>query len=220
MATNPFFNHYQAKNEQLLIDNLVVESIQTMGLDVQYIQRTQDNIDYLYKEDSSNYFEKFKTIEMYPLFVDGLDGEEMMSIFGNEFKKTATFIVSKSRFKEEFDDDFLSDQYRLTKPREGDLIYMPITKTIFEINYVNNESPYFEKGKQYVYELKVETFEYSYEDIDSRDSEEPNIEDILDQMTIDPYIWDKDDEFGDNDELELDKDSHLTFDPENPFGIK
>jgi|SRR5699024_1609249 len=220
MATNPFFNHYRAENEQDLINRLVTESIQVMGIDVQYIQRTQDNVDYLYNEDPSNYFEKFKTIEMYPLFVDGLDGDELMTIFGNEFKKTATFVVSKSRFTEEFDDQFLSHEHRLTKPREGDLIYMPVTKTIFEINYVNNESPYFEKGKQYVYELKVETFEYSYEDIDARDSDVPDMDEILDQMTIDPYVWDKDDEFGDNEELALDKDSNVMFDPENPFGIK
>lgn len=208
MTVNQYFYHYDATNEQDLINDLVIESIQAQGLDVSYIPRTQDNIDYLYNEDPTNVFTSFDTIEMWPASVEGFDGEQMMSIFGDEFKKSATFIVSRSRFKEVFP-EFL-------RPREGDLIFMPITNAVLEIKFVEHESPFFEKGKQYVYELKLEAFEFSYEEIETGDIE---LDSILDEMDI----TDQDtttEEFGDNTEIDDDSGDDISFSPSNPFGTR
>lgn len=207
MTTNPYFTHYTAANEQNLIDELVIESIQTQGLDVAYISREQVDVDYLYNEDPTNIFSTYQTIEMFPVFVDGFDGDQLMSVFGDEFKKSGTFVVSKTRFKEMFP--------TFVRPREGDLIVMPITNAVLEIKFVEHESPFFEKGKQYVYELKTQAFEYSYEDIQQT---EPNIDDILDQMKIDDPENEYED-FGQNEELDVDTDDDIEFDPKNPFGI-
>jgi hypothetical protein len=208
MTTNRFFNHYYAANEQDLIDDLIVESIQMQGLDIKYIPRTQDNIDYLYNEDPSNTFDSLTTIEMYPVSVEGFDGEQMMTIFGDEFKKSATFVVSRSRFKTEFP--------TFTRPYEGDLIFMPITNTVFEIKYVNLESPFFEKGKQYVYELKVEAFEYSHENVVTG---YPDVDNILDTMNVENQDVSVED-FGQNDDIDDDADDDIVFDPLNPWGIR
>ena len=205
---NQYFYHYDATNEQDLINDLVVESIQAQGLDVAYIPRTQDNIDYLYNEDPTNVFTSFGTIEMWPASVEGFDGEQLMSIFGDEFKKSATFIVSRSRFKEVFP-EFL-------RPREGDLIFMPITNAVLEIRFVEHESPFFEKGKQYVYELKLEAFEFSYEEIETGDNE---LDTILDEMDV----LDQDtttEEYGDNTDIDTDTGDDINFDPSNPFGTR
>lgn len=209
MPTNPYFQHYTATNEQNLIEDLVIESIETQGLDVAYIQRTQDNIDYLYNEDPTNVFTTFDTIEMYPAFVEGFDGDELMTMFGDEFKKSATFIVSKKRFAEVFPS--------LTRPREGDLIFMPITNAVLELKFVDHESPFFEKGKQYVYEIKVEAFEFSYEQIETGD---PDIDDVLGDMdsVLDPET--QTEEYGQNDDIENDTSSNISFDPNNPFGAR
>lgn len=208
MATNPYLNHYNATNEQDLIESMVVEAIQFKGLDVAYIPRTQDNIDYLYNEDTSNVFTSFETIEMYPAFVEGFDGEQLMTVFGDEFKKSATFVVSKKRFGEVFPS--------FTRPREGDLIFMPITNAVLEIKYVDHESPFFEKGKQYVFELKTEAFEYSYEQVETGD---PDIDDILSQMNIDDSITDPE-EYSNNDDIDTDERSDIEYDPSNPFGLR
>lgn len=209
MATNQYFQHYAATNEQDLIESLIVESIQTTGLDVTYIEREQLNVDYLYNEDPTNAFNSSTVIEMYPASVDGFDGDgEMFTSFGIDIKKTATFIVSKKRFGEELP--------LLTRPREGDLIYMPVTNTLLEVKFVNNESPFFEKGKQYVYELKLETFEYSYEEIQTNDFD---IDAELDNMfNTQPDVIVED--YGDNDDLESDPAQDIVFDPSNPFGVR
>ncbi len=209
MATNQYFQHYTASNEQDLIDSLVVESIQTTGLDVTYIEREQLNIDYLYNEDPTNAFNSSTVIEMYPASVDGFDGDgEMFSSFGIDIKKTATFIVSKKRFGEELP--------LLARPREGDLIYMPVTNTLLEIKFVNNESPFFEKGKQYVYELKLETFDYSYEEIQTDDFDIDAELDSMFNTQPDTVV----EEYGDNDELDSDPAQDIIFDPTNPFGVR
>lgn len=207
--TSPHFNHYFAQNEQTLIQDLVDESIYQRGLEVLYIPRSQDNVDYLYNEDPSQYYTSFTKMAMWPAFVDGFDGQELMTMFGDEFQKNATFILSKRRFSEW--------QTLLSRPREGDLIYMPVTNAILEIKFVEHESPFFEKGQQYVYELKCETFEFSYEQIQTGDVDfDQLITDHVDIPNQDTQVED----YGDNDETELDTQDDVTFDPNNPFGSR
>lgn len=209
MPTNPFFNHYYAENEQNLIDSMVIESIQIQGLNIAYIPRIQSDMQHLFREDPTNTFENSIKIEMYPASVDGFDGEDMFSNFGLDIKKSATFIVSKTRFKEEFP--------LFERAREGDLLIMPITNAILEIKNVKLESPFFENGKQYVYELTVETFEYSHEDINTNDQE---LDDLLDLNMIVDDLLDASESRGNNENIQLDADEIITFDPKNPFGVK
>jgi hypothetical protein len=208
-TVSPYFNHYFAQNEQNLIQDLVDESIYQRGLEVLYIPRSQDNVDYLYKEDPAQYYASFTPMAMWPAFVDGFDGQEMMTMFGDEFQKNATFIVSKRKFSEW--------QIGMIRPREGDLIYMPITNAILEIKFVENESPFFEKGKQYIYELKCQAFEFSYESIATGDI-------TLDQLIVDHVdVLNQDTEtevYGDNDDIELDTQADVVFNPSNPFGTR
>jgi hypothetical protein len=208
MTVNQYFQHYTAQNEQDLINDLVVESIQASGLDVAYIPRTQTDIDYLYNEDPTAVYNSHKKIEMYPVFVEGFDGDELLLDTGLTLKKTATFVVAKTRFSEEFPS--------FVRPREGDLIFMPITNAFLEIKFVDLESPFFEKGKQYVYELKTETFEFGYEEMSTGDAEIDSIIgeiDSFDQSTqAEPT--------GDNDELDADTQDDISFDPANPFGVR
>lgn len=210
MATvSPHFNHYFAQNEQNLIQDLVDESIYQRGLEVLYIPRSQDNIDYLYNEDPNQYYDSFTKMAMWPAFVDGFDGQEMMTMFGDEFQKNATFVVSKRKFN--------VWQTELPRPREGDLIFMPVTNAILEIKFVENESPFFEKGKQYVYELKCEAFEFSYEKIETGDIDVDQI--VNDYLNIqDPE--NETEPYGDNDEIESDTQDDIVFDPNNPFGTR
>lgn len=218
MATNSYFNNYFAPNEQDLVESMVIESIKIKGLDVIYIKRIQDNMDYLFKEDSNNIFNEGFEIEMYPTFVTGFDGDgELFSRFGLENIKTGTFVVSKKRFAEEDVD--------MIRPREGDLIYMPITNAFLEIKFVNAESPFFEKGKQYLWELNTETVTYSHEDYNLTDQDALDALDVMDLESLinpsgDEYIYTDDDEFADNNDLETDANDLIVTNPSNPFRAK
>lgn len=208
--TNPYFNHYYASNEQDLIQDLVDESIYTQGIECAYIPKTQDNIDKLFNEDPTAHYDSFVMLDFYPIFVDGFGGQELMSMFGNEFQKSGTLVVSKRIFDDEYGGTY-------DRPREGDLLYMPVTNAVLEIKFVEEESPFFEKGKQYVWELKTEAFEYSYEDIVVGDT---GIDTILDDMIIDLDASDSPQEpYAKNDDIQDIVEDEIEYDPTNPFGV-
>ena len=204
MATNPYYSGYDNTNEQELTDNLIIEAIQMKGMNVKYLPRTHTNYNYLYGEDPNSAFNSMTEIEMYVASVDGFGEGEMFSKFGLVVRDTATFIVSKTRFKEEFPEKI--------RPNEGDLIFMPYTNAILEIKYVNHESPFFQQGRQYVYELKLETFEFSHEEIHTGDE----IDNILNEIYPDiPEI--ETTEYGDNADITTNVEPDTAFDPANPF---
>jgi len=59
----------------------------------------------------------------------------------------------------------------ITRPREGDLIYFPLSKSLFEINFVEHENPLYPLGKLYSYQITAELFTYSYEKIQTLNSD-------------------------------------------------
>ena len=86
-----------------------------------------------------------------------------MTKFGMSLKDELIITISKERF-EDFISPFLEglpdNEVEVTsRPREGDLIYFPLGKRIFEIKFVEHEKPFYQLGKNYVYELKCELFE-------------------------------------------------------------
>lgn len=210
MALNPYHNHYTAVNEQNLTDKLIIEAIQMKGVEILYMPRTHNNYNRLFGEDPTSSFEECVSIEMYPVDVQGFGGDgELMSKFGLEIKDTATFVVNKTRFKEEFPD--------WIRPREGDLMFMPYTNAILEIKFVNHESPFFNQGKMYVWELKVETFEFSYEEVNTGNQD---LDDLFGDLlgNFDQAV--ETEPFGDNQTIVDDYEPSTSFDPNNPFGVK
>ena len=53
------------------------------------------------------------------------------------------------------------------RPKEGDLVYFPLGQRLFEVKFVEHEDPFYQLGKNYVYQLKCELFEYEDEVIDT-----------------------------------------------------
>ena len=72
MATNPYFKEYIG--EQTLLDDLVVETIKTMGRDMIYIPREYLNRDIIFGEDPISRFKDAYTIEMYIQNVQSFGG--------------------------------------------------------------------------------------------------------------------------------------------------
>ena len=166
MATNPFFNNYNSKNEQRLVEDLIVESIKMMGFDAYYLPNDNDAArDLLYGEDPVKKFSTAFPLEFYlSNSIEYMGEREFFSKFGLEIKNNINVIVSKRSFSERV------PQNTFTRPREGDLIYVPFlrgTGELFEIKFTNSTKDFFTLGRKipYFYELELEKFKYSQEEI-------------------------------------------------------
>lgn len=166
MAKNPYFKH--TNNEQQIVEDLTIEAIKIHGEDMVYIPRTLVNKDELFGEDTISKFEGGTQIEMYVESVDGFEGDgDFISKFGLEIRDSISLVVSKKRFTQEV---------ASSRPLEGDLIYFPLTKGLFEIKFVEHENPFYQLGKLYTYKLSCELFQYSQEDLETGWSDIDDIE--------------------------------------------
>ena len=161
MAVNPYFYNYG--NEQNLVEDMTIEIIKATGQDCLYVPRQYLNIDKIFGENPASSFTKTYTLEMYLQSYKGFEGTDIISQFGIEIKGKVTLVFARKRFSEEVT---LND-ITITRPREGDLIYFPASKSLFEINFVEHENPFYPLGKLYSYYITAELFTYSYEKINT-----------------------------------------------------
>ena len=168
MATSQYFNNYNSLAEQRVVEDLITESIKIMGFDAYYcpIFNPEDR-DILYGEDPVKKFNSAFPVEFYLSSSMEYGGErEFFSKFGLEIKNNINVIISKRSFSQRV------PQASFTRPREGDLIYVPFlngTGELFEIKFVNQTKDFFMLGRKipYYYELEMEKFKYSQERIDT-----------------------------------------------------
>jgi hypothetical protein len=155
-----------SSQEQKFIENLVVESIEIYGQDIYYVPRTLVNRDTVFGEDSDSTFDSARAIRAYVNNVEGWEGQgELLSKFGIRVEDKTTFIFSREKFTEKVDD--LETLIVEGRPNEGDLIWFPITKHLFEIKFVEVERPFYQLGRNFVWECQCELFEYSDEELDT-----------------------------------------------------
>ena len=202
MALNPFFLN-GTSTEQSLIQDLINEQLKIYGIDIMYIPRKILNSDNILKEVQSSRFDDNFIIEAYVNNYEGYSGAgDIMTKFGVSLRDEVTLTISKERF-EEFIAPILTSLYNpdliyndpneidlVTRPREGDLIYFPLGKRLFEIKFVEHEKPFYQLGKTYVYELVCELFEYEDEIIDTTVEE---VDELIKDVTATLYLIDYDD---------------------------
>ncbi len=182
MPTNVYFDT-GTKPEQHLYEDLMIEQLKIYGQDVFYIPRTLVKEDSLFGEDTLSKFGDAYLIEMYFENVEGYEGEkEIMSKFGLQMNEDVTFVVARRRFEQLVSHD--SNLIVKTRPNEGDLVYFPKVKKIFEISFVDHDDPFYQVHNVPAFKLKCKTFEYSSEDMDTGITEIDAIEvdNSLDQL--------------------------------------
>jgi len=202
MPVNPYFKDYSG--EQNLVEDLTIEIIKTMGRDMVYIPREKYNQDVLFGEQTGVSFKTGIPLEMYIDSVTGFQGQgDIVSKFGIEIKDNVNLTVSKKRFIEEVQTRAPS----ITRPREGDLVFFPLARALFEINFVEHENPFYQLGKLYSYRLSCELFTYNQEDVHTGNTD------------IDAADTENKGLTAENDEIErLDKDFEiLDFTETDPF---
>ena len=152
--------------EQTFIENLIVESIEIYGQDIYYLPRTYVNRDTILGEVENSNFTQALAVRAYVNNVEGWEGQgELLSKFGVRIEDKTTFVFSREKFTSAVDDNAVLNVEG--RPNEGDLIWFPSTKHLFEIKFVEAERPFYQLGKGYVWECQCELFEYSDEDLDT-----------------------------------------------------
>lgn len=217
MGTNVFFSNYDYFNERQLIDDLVIEAIQIYGVDTFYVTRLLEAVDNILNEDDLSIFNAAYDMEMYVKSVDGFQGDgDFLSKFGLRIRDQVTFSVAVRTFEK------FATRLNTTiiRPKEGDLVYMPMNGKFFKIMHVEHESVFYQSGALQVYDLKCELFEYSnerfqtgiegidtyFKDITTENTEISSLEALLEQDPIAKNIY-----------FEEEKDDLIDFTEVDPF---
>ena len=165
MAKNLFFADKPA-NEQNLYEDIIIESLKIYGQDVYYMPREIVNEDKILGEDVPSRFSTAYKIEMYIENQQGFDGEgDLFTKFGVEIRDAANFVVSRRRWRHTVEQN--SNTITGDRPREGDVLYLPLSNSMFEIMHVEHEQPFYQLNNVPTYNLRCELFVYSGEDLDT-----------------------------------------------------
>ena len=243
MPTNVYFDN-GFTGEQRLYENLIIEQLKAFGHEVYYLPRKLVNEDTLFGEDRLSSFNDAYMIEMYLDNIEGYEGQkEMMTRFGIDMQDEATWVVSKRRFEQLISTD--QNLIVSTRPNEGDLIYFPTAKKLFEISFVDHDDPFYQIYNLPTFKMRCRTFEYSQEDmatgvadIDAIETSESTdalqyqmvlevgtdsgtnylIMETGDYVIQEEYKIDTIDSSSDSEWFETQGDSILDFTETNPFG--
>ena len=190
MALNPYFLQ-GAQSEQRLTQDLINEHLKMFGVEVTYIPRKFVGTDNILNEVESSKFDDNFAIEAYVNTYEGYSGAgDVLTKFGMSLRDEVVLTISKERYEDfiapfmaGLDDGTDTSIVPLTsRPKEGDLVYFPLGGRLFEVKFVEHEDPFYQLGKNYVYQLKCELFEYEDEVIDT------SIDEIDTQVADDGYI--------------------------------
>lgn len=241
MPLNPYINTnlftQGSENEQQLLAELIEESIKAFGQEFYYLPRTLVAKDEILGEDRLSKFENAYELEMYIETPQGFVGQgEFISKFGLYLEQAIHVTLSRKRWHE------LVERHGKTilteRPAEGDLVYSPLLKRLFEIKWVEKETNFYQIGSLPVWKMTIELFQYSSERLNTgiaaidafetlktydefvRSDDLPG-EDLLPDDTNIPGINDNIDipsSYGDNNKFVAESDTLLNFDESNPFG--
>jgi hypothetical protein len=212
---NVYFTH-GTSNEQYLLEDLIIESISIWGQEFYYIPRTLVAKDDIFGEDRLSQFKSAYNIDMYLENVDGFEGQgAFIQKFGLMMEQSATLTVARRSWERLIGKN--SSLIIPNRPAEGDLLYYPLTKGLFEIKFVEHQDPFYQLKKLYVYRLQVELFQYSSEKINTGVEEIDVFEtlktfDVTQQSDIDIP-----DSYGNNNEFKKQA-IDVIFNNNNPFG--
>lgn len=178
MPTSPYFPTYYGgySGEQNLYQDLVDEQIKLFGSDIYYMPRTILR-DYTLDDIIYSKYESQFQIEMLLSNVEGFgDTSEFISKFGLRITDEVKFRVSTRRWDE------AAASYNLTvngRPNEGDLLYFPLTQDLYEIKFVERESPFYQFGKIQFYTMTAEIYELGNDNISTGITEIDEIETLF-----------------------------------------
>jgi len=210
--------NYRNTNEHDLMADLIEEAIEQRGAPVRYIVRDTINPDYLLGESSMSDFTEGYNLPMFIESVEHFNGNgDIFDMFGMQKVDSSIFQVGARKFKME-----VTDKANIDRPREGDLIYLGFSDSLWEIEKVKMDLKYYQLGKNYSYRLVCKLFAFSHEQIDNPESDFETIgkSEALDDAGLKRLLGINPDRLVEEDEVieEAIRPSTVTPDPEN-FGF-
>lgn len=217
MATN-LMGNFRKTNESDLVADLVEEAIEQRGFEVHYIKRNMINPDQLLGESTISEFKDFYLMPMFLESMEHFNGSgDLYDQFGMSFTDAAIYQVGARRFRSTLNDP------EVPRPREGDLIYVPFSDSLWEVHKVKMDLMYYQMGKNNSYRLICKLFEYSHEEIEG--ATETDFNAIGTEIQVDDEGLQK--LFGLNPTNKADETAVIqaeakkseTFDPNDPFAF-
>lgn len=173
MATNPYFKQ-GVRSEQNMYEDIIIEALQMYGQDVYYLPREIINQDNVFLDDVPSRFGSAYKVEMYIENTEAFEGEgDLFTKFGIELRDQANFVVSRKRWKRLVGERLATNNFR---PREGDVIYLTLSQSLFEIKKVETETPFYQLNQLPTFRMQCELFEYNDEYFDTRVDEINDVE--------------------------------------------
>lgn len=222
MPLNPYMNSPDTgmTAEQELLQDLVDDNIAAGGVEVYYMQKEVYNFDEVFRESSLSSFKSGFAIEMMITNIVGFNGDgDLFSKFGMTYNDQATLTVSSRRFQVE------GSKYGMSTPKEEDLLYMPMTKSFWQIRKVKRDENYYQFGQVYTWRLEVDLYTPNHEEFSDK---EVSPEDLgmtiqqVDELSLGKIFGiDNQSSLDQGEALREDSNQSLSggaFDPNNPFG--
>ena len=165
MGMNPYFNQ-AVRSEQNLYEDITIEALEIYGQSVYYLPRSIVNENTIFGDDVPSKFSSAHKVTMYIENIDGFEGEgDLFTRFGVEIRDEATFVVARRRWERMV--SRVNTAITVERPKEGDLIYLPMTKKLFQIMHVEHELPFYQLSNLPTYKMRCSLFEYNDEDLDT-----------------------------------------------------
>jgi hypothetical protein len=165
MPTNVFFSP-KVRTEQNLYEDIIIESIRMYGQDVYYLPRSIVQRDFILGEDVESQFNSANTIEVFIENMEGFEGQgNIFQKFGMEIRDEVTFVMAKRSWQKLV--GLYNSATTSERPAEGDLIYLPLSKSFFEIAFVEHEAPFYQLSNLPTYKIQARLFEFNEEEFNT-----------------------------------------------------
>jgi hypothetical protein len=211
---NPYVKFNRYEGSQALHDTLVAESIQMRGLEFYYLEREYTNLDLVFGEDPNSRFEKAWKFAAWLNSFESYEGQQsFFSKFGHQQNDEVRISINPGLFKH---------QVNGKEPKLGDLIYLPMDNSLFEITWVEPYTPFYQMGKNPIRVIVAQKFIYSGEKLTPQFQEKPEIEDPYNGLDLEPilnldgFIDQKIDQFGEN--VQAQNEARPFVEPFDPIG--
>ena len=174
-----YFAH-GTRSEKNLYEDLIIEQLKIYGHDVHYMPRENLFEDGILGNTTDKFTDEYM-IEMYVEEVNGFAGQgDLIGKFGLDMRDEVTYVVARRTFELLVDQP--SNTLTINRPREGDIIYSPLFKRFWQIDFVEDEDPMYQISDLPIFKLKCSTWDYSSESVETGLAE---IDNKLDQVTMD-----------------------------------
>lgn len=218
------FRQYMTESEQNLLAGLTDEFTQIYGVSVFYIPRVQLNTDKVMPDSKLSKFYNAYPCTVYIKNIEGFGGQgNFLNQFGLELRDQITFTMSRQEFERSIMSidprfQFTGETWSGTpilRPHEGDVIYLPLNQKMYQIRFVEHETPFYPLGKLQSFDLQSELYAPNNE---LYDTGVPEIDAIFARFSPDTGAPVPEDTGDDSDDIVSEANTVMNLANTDPFG--